>query len=150
MSILIKAVQRHNPSDKDAPQKWYPVQNSTGMVDETRVADLIADETTLNPAEALMAIRQLRKVVQRLLLDGHSVKLGNWGSFSVTLHTQGAESKDELTARNIQQVNIDFQPGEDLKAAMQKADFVWIDKLGKPAQGGGSDNGGGETPDPSV
>ena len=45
------------------------------MVDESEVAMLIAEETTLNPMEAAMAIRQLRKVMQRLLLDGKSVKL---------------------------------------------------------------------------
>lgn len=130
MSILIKPVQRANPSNKTAAKKWYFVQNSTGMVDETKVAELIADETTLNPAEALMAIRQLRKVMQRLLMDGHSVKLGNWGTFSVTLSTNGGETKDALTAKSINKVNINFQAGEELKTAMQKADFVRIDKLG--------------------
>lgn len=141
MSILIKAVQRRNPRDMKAEKKWYPVQNSTGQVDETKVADLIADETTLNPAEALMAIRQFRKILQRSLLDGHSVKLGNWGSFSVTLATKGEATKEALTARNIQKVNIVFLPGEDLKNAMQKAEFIWLDK---PSS---SESGENERPD---
>lgn len=63
MAILIRAIQRANPRDKDAPKKWYAVQNSTGLVPETKVAELISDETTLNPSEALMSIRQLRKVI---------------------------------------------------------------------------------------
>jgi len=91
MSIFLKAVQRINPSEPDEPKKWYPVQYTTKMVDESEVAMLIADETTLNPMEAAMAIRQLRKVVQRLLLDGKSVKLGDWGTFNITLNTEGAE-----------------------------------------------------------
>lgn len=150
MSILIKGVKRHNPQDMDAPMKWYPVQNSTGQVDETRVAELIADETTLNPAEALMAIRQLRKVTQRLLLDGHSVQLGNWGSFSVTLHTHGAETRETLTARNVDSVNIDFQAGTDLKTAMQKAEFVWIDKLVEGSSTPSPDAGSGDIVDPTA
>lgn len=77
MSIFLKAVQRINPSHPDEPKKWYPVQYTTKMVDESEVAMLIAEETTLNPMEAAMAIRQLRKVMQRLLLDGKSVKLGD-------------------------------------------------------------------------
>lgn len=129
MSIFLKPVQRRNPADKDAPMKWYPVQYTTKLVDETEVAELIADETTLNPMEAQMAIRQLRKVVQRLLLDGKSVKLGNWGTFNVTLSTEGADAKDALTARNVKVVNINFQPGTELKAAMQRADFVWLNKI---------------------
>lgn len=57
------------------------------------------------------------------------MKLGKWGSFNVSLNTEGAATKDELTARNVKSVNINFQAGEELKAAMQKADFVWLNKM---------------------
>lgn len=129
MSIFLKPVQRRNPQKPEEPMKWYPVQNTVKNVDESEVAELIADETTLNPMEAMMAVRQLRKIVQRLLLDGKSVQLGNWGTFNVTLSTEGATTKDALTARNVKSVNINFQPGSELKAALQKADFVWLNKL---------------------
>lgn len=135
MSIFLNAVQRYNPSKPEEAKKWYPVQYTVKLVEESEVAELLADETTLNPMEAQMAIRQLRKVLQRLLLDGKSVKLGNWGTFGVTLNTEGTATREELTARNVKSVNINFQPGADLKAAMQKADFVWLDKaISKPAE----------------
>ena len=146
MSIFLKAVQRINPSEPDEPKKWYPVQYTTKRVDESEVAMLIADETTLNPMEAAMAIRQLRKVVQRLLLDGKSVKLGDWGTFNITLNTEGAERKEDLTARNVKRVNINFQPANEMKAAMQKADFVWLDKIVE----GGTASSGGEEEGPVV
>ena len=129
MSIFLKPVRRGNPSDPEAPKKWYPVQCTTKLVDENEVAELIADETTLNPMEAVMAIRQLRKVVQRLLLDGKSVKLGDWGTFNITLNTEGELTKDQLTAHNVKRVNINFQAGDDLKTSMQRADFVWLNKI---------------------
>lgn len=148
MSIFLKPVQRVNPLDGDAPAKWYPVQYTTKLVEETEVAELIADETTLNPMEALMAIRQLRKVVQRLLLDGKSVKLGDWGTFNVTLSTEGADTKEELTARNVKRVNINFQAGSDLKNAMQKADFVWLNKIVDTDSPSAGD--GGEAKEPQI
>lgn len=154
MSIFLKPVQRRNPLKPEEAMKWYPVQNTVKMVDESEVAELIADETTLNPMEAQMAIRQLRKIVQRLLLDGKSVKLGNWGSFNVSLNTEGAATKDELTARNVKSVNINFQAGEELKAAMQKADFVWLNKMVEGNTSGTletpEEGGGGEAPDPML
>lgn len=115
------------------------------MINETKVADLIADETTLNPAEALMAIRQLRKVLQRLLLDGHSVQLGDWGTFSSTLSSSGTDAKEELTARSIKKININFQAGSDLKAAIQKADILRLDKM---MEGKGGTTGGGSEEGP--
>lgn len=50
-------------------------------MDEHEVAKLVADETTLNPKEAEKAVYQLEKVMERLLLDGHTVQLGELGSF---------------------------------------------------------------------
>lgn len=147
MAILIRAVQRRNPGDKNAAPKWYPVQNTIEQMNETEVAEMIADETTLNPAEALMAVRQFPKVLRYALLNGKSVRMGNWGSFYPTLHTIGADTKEKLTAANIKKVNMVFKPSDALKADLQKATFVWLDK---PKAGSGSGSGetpsGGETP----
>ena len=145
MSIFLNAIQRYNPMKPEDAKKWYPVQYTVKLVEETEVAELLADETTLNPMEAQMTIRQFRKVLQRLLLNGKSLKLGNWGTFGVTLNTEGTATREELTARNVKSVNINFQPGEDLKIAMQKADFVWLDKAisgSKPATPETPDEGG--------
>ena len=136
MAILVKPVQRINPLDKEAPKKWYVTQVTTAQADETEVAMELADETTLNPSEAMMAIRQLRKILLRRLLGGESVKLGNWGSFSVTLSSLGVPTKEEVNAKNIKSVNLNFQPDEAFKTDLQKATFAWVDKLaeGRPAK----------------
>ena len=131
MAILVKPVQRVNPSDEDAPKKWYVTQVTTAQVDETQVAMDLADETTLNPSEAMMAIRQLRKILLRRLLGGESVKLGNWGSFSVTLSSTGAETKEAVTARNIKSVNLNFQPGS-LPAAARMQTYTCPDTENYP------------------
>ena len=146
MSIFLKPVQRYNPQKPDEPQKWYPVQYTTKLVDENEVAMMIADETTLNPMEAAMAIRQLRKVVERLLLDGKSVRLGDWGTFNVSLNTEGADTKEALTANNVKKVNVNFQAGADLRAAMQKADFVWLNKIFEEYGNASSDDNTEEIP----
>lgn len=141
MAILVKPVQRVNPSDKSAAKKWYVTQVTTALVDETQVAMDLADETTLNPSEAMMAIRQLRKILLRRLLGGESVKLGNWGSFSVTLSSTGVATKEEVNAKNIKSVNLNFQPDEAFKNDLQKATFAWVDKLAEGRTSGpGSDS----------
>ena len=156
MAILVKPVQRANPNDQEAPKKWYVTQVTTAQVDETQVAMDLADETTLNPSEAMMAIRQLRKILLRRLLGGESVKLGNWGSFSVTLSSTGAETRNAVTARNIRAVNLNFQPDEAFKNDLQKATFAWVDKLAEGrnttpvAPGEDGEDPGSEAPDPTL
>lgn len=116
-------------------------------MDETQVAMDLAEETTLNPSEAMMAIRQLRKVLLRRLLGGESVKLGNWGSFSVTISSTGSETKAAVDANCIKSVNLNFQPDEAFKADFQKATFAWVDKLaeGRPSTGSAEEDPDGES-----
>ncbi|MDR1553937.1 MAG: HU family DNA-binding protein, partial [Prevotellaceae bacterium] len=89
MPIFYNKMERGNPGNPDAPKKWYPVLKSTGMIKEREVAKLLAEETTLNPKEAEMAVSQLLKVVTNLLLNGNTVQLGNLGSFRITATTEG-------------------------------------------------------------
>ncbi len=69
---------------------------------------MISDETTLKRKEAEMALDQLQKVLIRLLLDGHTVQLGDWGSFHLTCNSKGSETKEEVTANSIDNLNIRF------------------------------------------
>lgn len=129
MSIFLKKIQRINPLKKDDPKKWYPTQVTVEQMNETAVAEAISDETTLNASEALMAIRQLRKVIVGAITNGKSVKLGDWGSFYASVEGTPADSKETLTANNVKRVNINFRPGKELKEAIAKAGFVWTEGL---------------------
>lgn len=129
MAILVKPIQRATPGDPEGPRKWYITQVTAALVDETQIAIDMAEGTTLDPSEALMALRQLRKVLLRRLLSGESVRMGNWGSFSVTLTSTGVEDKKKLTANLIKSVNLNFQPDKTFKEELNRATFAWVDKL---------------------
>ncbi len=67
---------------------------------------------------------QLRKILLRLLLEGHSVQLGDWGSFYLTCKSEGSDTKEEVSSNNIRNLNIRFSPGKELKDAVQRASIV--------------------------
>lgn len=129
MSIFLKKIQRVNPQDKQGPKKWYASQVTTEQMDETAVSEAIADETTLNAGEAMMAIRQLRKVILAALHNGKSVKLGNWGSFYAVAESDPADTAEALTAKNVKRVKINFRPGKEIKESLEKATFIWTDNM---------------------
>ena len=125
MPIFYNKVERGTPgAGASSPKRWYPVLKSTGMVKEREVAKLLADETTLNPKEAEMAVSQLLKVVTSLLLNGNTVQLGSLGSFRVTASTEGSDTKEEVTAGKIKKLNVRFTESEDLKNTLKKAKFT--------------------------
>lgn len=99
------------------------------QVDDKEVARLIADETTLNPHEALMAIAQLEKVMLQLLKGGYSVKLGDWASFFLTASSEGVERPEDVTANLIKQVNVRCRFGKEFKDNLSKTEFVPASKF---------------------
>ncbi|MDR2627054.1 MAG: HU family DNA-binding protein [Dysgonamonadaceae bacterium] len=123
MSLFFKKVLRGNPSNPTAPKKWYPILKSIGLVKEKEVAKLLSDETTLNPKEAEMTLYQLLKVIIRLLLDGHTVQLGELGSFRLTARGEGSDTEAEVNVSKIKSVHLNFTPSEALRKELNNATF---------------------------
>jgi predicted histone-like DNA-binding protein len=129
MSVLYNKVERGNPQNPASPKKYYAVLKVIKQIAEKEVAELIADETTLNPNEAAMAVRQLKKILIRLLLDGYSVQLGDWGSFHLTCNSEGRDTREEVDAHSIKRANVRFMPGKEVKEAIAKAEFLPAESL---------------------
>lgn len=127
MAIIYDKVHKKNPFDRST--KWYASVKTIKQVDEHEVARLIADETTLNPYEAQMAIAQLEKVLLRLLKSGYSVRLGNWASFSVTVSSDGADTPEEVSANLIKEVHANCRFSPAFRNELQRAKFVSVAKL---------------------
>ena len=123
MAVFFNRMERNNPFKPTEPKKWYPVLRTVNQVSEKDVARMISDETTLNPKEAEMAVAQLKKVLIQLLLEGHSVQLGDWASFYLTCNSFGSTTKAEAGAQNITRLNVRFSAGKDLKNEIKKATF---------------------------
>lgn len=89
----------------------------------------MSDETTLNPKEAEMAVYQLEKVMERLLLDGHTVQLGELGSFSLTITSEACRGEKEVTPDKIKKVNLRFRISKTMREALDKATFKPVESL---------------------
>jgi predicted histone-like DNA-binding protein len=129
MAIFYNKVQRVNLKDPGGLRLWHPVIKSTKMIREKELAKKLADETTLNPKEAEMAIYQLFKSVHDYLSTNHTVQLGDLGSFRVTAETEGSETEAEVNASKIKKLKVRFTESESLKAAMKKADLMYVGSL---------------------
>jgi predicted histone-like DNA-binding protein len=129
MPIVFNKVERANPQNRTDPKKWYPILKTVSKVGEKKVAKGIADETTLNPNEAEMALNQLQKVLISNLLASNSVQLGEWGSFHLTCNGEGSDTKEGITAASIRNLNIRFTPGKALRDALKEAVYVFSEDL---------------------
>ncbi len=128
MPLLYKKIRRVVPNNPKA-SKFYLILKSIGRMGEREVACEIADETTLNPKEAEMAIYQFQKVLTKALLNGKTVQLGELGTFQLTVRSKGVDEETELNANLIEKVNLQFTPSTTLRQNLQKATFMAAEKL---------------------
>lgn len=57
------------------------------------------------------------------LLNGNKIQLGELGTFGISISSEGAESIEKFTSKNIKEVNILFSPGADFENLIGRAEF---------------------------
>jgi len=124
MSIIVDKVQKSNPLRREEPKKWYMVSKRVNQITEKEVARQIARRTALNQKEAEMALFLLREVLIENLLNGYTVKLGDWASFIPTVKSEGSETKEEANATKIKRVKLHLRFNKSFEAELQSATFV--------------------------
>jgi predicted histone-like DNA-binding protein len=123
MAVKYNTVARGNPSDPNAPKKYYPVVKSTGRVRQRDLAERAAEMSTLSSADLAAALEIFLAIIPRELANGNIVDLGDFGSFSLRIRGEGAETEDAFSARNITEVVAAFRPGQQFKHTLGDAKF---------------------------
>ena len=131
MPIIYNVQQKRNPAKPNEPRKWHLYCKSIGTVSESEVARQIAEETTLNPKEAEMALAQLRKIVLRNLQAGNTVRLGDWAYFYATLQCEGAPTEDEAMPAKVKKVAMHMRYEKSFQEELNRATFVSAKSLQK-------------------
>ena len=57
------------------------------------------------------------------LLNGNKIQLGELGTFGISISSEGAESIEKFTSKNIKAVNILFTLGADFENLIDRAEF---------------------------
>ncbi len=146
---------KKNPIHPDT-KKYYPQLVTLGKsVGEDYIAHQIKELSTLSKGDIQSVIINFLDVVRTALYSGHSVNLRNFGIFSLTARTEGADTKEECTARNIKSVRINFRPSKSIRPdvnatrADDKISFIDLDAYLKRISGVyvPDENGGGDEPE---
>ena len=121
--MLYSVIERANPRDLNAAKKYYAVAHTNKHAELRMIAERISRETNFSTAEVQAAIEAFILVIPKLLLEGHSVKMGDFGTFSLTLSSQGAETKEEFNASMIKGANLNFRAGKEFAKVIRNVEF---------------------------
>jgi predicted histone-like DNA-binding protein len=123
MSVKYNIVERGNPSDPDAPKKYYPSAVADGSIDLRYIANRAADISTVSMPDTVAVIEALLHIIPDEIGNGRVVQLGDFGSFWVKFKTEASETPQGVTSRSITGVIPRFIPGKEFKLNLRHLTF---------------------------
>lgn len=122
-----RLVQRFTkPGDKTSEKKWYAIAKSTGMASMDELCLLIAARSTVSSADVKAVLDNLNFVIDFQLKSGRTVKVGELGSFRLSVSSKGVTNKEDFTPSMLKAPKIIFTPGASLRETRNNAHFVLL------------------------
>lgn len=123
MSVKYVLVSRPNPVKPKEPNKVYAQAKATGIDSLRELSQEIAKRSSINRATTIAVLMALVEKLNEKLADGHIVRLGDFGSFQITVSGEGADSPEKFSNKLIKSSRIVFRPGEDMKQMLASLSF---------------------------
>ena len=123
MAILYNRVLRKSPKNKSV--KYYVTPKSIKLLKLRDIAKEVAKNETLSPQEVEHVLNSFVESLQTMLLNGYSVRLGDWASFHITCSSEGAETMDTCRPSLIKTVRalVDFT--KEFRQNLQNAEWIY-------------------------
>lgn len=119
MAVKYNVIERKNLLKPTEAPKFYASAKADGEVSFKALAKEIAGAgSTVSDTDVLAVLNDLTKALVKYLAEGKIVRFGDFGSFQVSVSSNGAETVEKFTASNITGNKIQFRPGVDLKAML--------------------------------
>ena len=124
MAVEYVLVERANLQDRTAPKKFYAQAKGSGVLTLKKLGKEIADgSTTVSDTDVLAVLNDLTKLLKRHLDNGEIVRFGDFGTFQITLGSEGAETEAKFHHSMITKTKVAFRPGVDLKEMLNNLKF---------------------------
>ena len=122
-SVTYSVVPRVNPRDKEAAPKFYAQAQARGDVNIREMATRIQGSCTVTKADVYAVLVALEDVIVEALQNGEIVRLGELGTFQVSLSGKGAVTSEDYDASLIKKARINFRPGLTLAGMLDSLSF---------------------------
>lgn len=123
MAIHYVLAQRVNPRDLTAPRKFYAVAKSRGEESVRQLATEISKRNGLSTADVFAVLESFIDLIPERIADGKIVRLGDFGSFSLTLSSEGTEKVEDFNSSLIKGNSLNFRPGKLVQNVLTTVDY---------------------------
>ena len=149
MSIFYRKYQNNNKKMEKAYGKFYARAVAIDKVEIEELADEIQDNCTVKRADILAVLSELGPTMRDLLQDSKRVVIPYMGAFKLGLKTEGTDTEEEFTAKNVKGIKVLFQPTTRVLANHRRVQDLtencrvveYKTEFGKDASNGSNDGG---------
>ncbi|PZX12746.1 putative histone-like DNA-binding protein [Breznakibacter xylanolyticus] len=116
MAIPYVLIPQTPPGNPHSTPKYYARAKSRREFTFRQLSQEVAQaSTTVSDTDMMAALNLLTKIMKRHLENGEIIRLGDFGSFQISITSEGADSPAQFTSSLIRGGKILFRPGTDLK-----------------------------------
>lgn len=123
MTVKYNVVERGNPSNREAPKKFYPSIASTGRKTLRQLAGRISEISTVSSTDTMAVLEALLKTIPQELADGNVVELGDFGNFWLKATSEGVETAEAVRATQINTLLPRFNAGKEFKKVLATVEY---------------------------
>jgi predicted histone-like DNA-binding protein len=122
-TVTYSVSPRINPRDKEAAPKFYGQVQSSGDISLREMAERIQQTCTVHKSDVFAVLIALEDVITDALRGGEIVRLGDLGTFQISISSKGAETEEDYSDTLIKKARINFRPGSALAGALSGLTF---------------------------
>lgn len=127
MAVNYRAVPKKNPGNLAAEPKYYAQVKSSGEASIRFLIKEMEKISTVSSIDALAVVEAFLSVVPKALADGRIVRLGDFGSFSISVKGDGVAQSGDLSRHNIKKASVKFRPGKIFQQEINNIEYKKID-----------------------
>lgn len=124
MPVQFVVIAKANPRDTKAAKKFYAIAKSAGEISLRDLSNQISKRSTLSNADVMAVLESLLEVIPERIAQGDIVRLGDFGSFSLSISSEGSEKAEEVTANNIRGNSLNFRPGKEIQKVLDTLTYA--------------------------
>ena len=122
-TVKYSVIPRMNPRDRESEPKFYAQARMSGEVSLREMCDRIQQSCTVTKADVHAVLVAMEDVFVDALKGGEIIRLGDLGTFRVSLSSKGSLTEKEYTSSLITKSRIIFRPGSVLSDALTNLSF---------------------------
>ncbi|MXV52614.1 DNA-binding protein [Pedobacter sp. HMF7647] len=123
MAVEFNVIQKVNPRDLEGERKFYATAVSSGEINLKQLGERISSMSTVNRADVFASLDLLLQVMKEEITDGKIIRLGDFGSFNITLSSEGEQEEGKVTANSVKEARLNFKPGNELNGTLKTLTF---------------------------